>query len=238
MKNANRLSPRLAVALLLAIPLAVSAQWDKKPYKEWSEKETQKLLDDSPWGKTQVLTDTSRMFDTGRRLDSGQSRIADTPQLNFRIRFFSAKPMRQAISRYIELQQKEKLNDQMAAQLNALANADFPDYVIVTVLFDAENATSLIERASALFNKLTTAQLKNNTYLLVKGGQRVFLHEYQSPRRDGLGARFVFPRAIDGKPLVTPESGEVQFYSELAGAATLNMRYKVKDMVYQGKVEY
>jgi hypothetical protein len=238
MRFITRLSSWGAVTLLLVLPFTGSAQWDKKPYSEWSQKETQKMLDDSPWGKTQVVTDASRMFDTGRRLDSGQSRIAETSQLNFRIRFFSAKPIRQAVSRYIELQQKDKMSDQMASQLNTLASADFPDYVIITVLFDADNATSIIERASALFNKLTTSQLKNSTYLLVKGGQRVFLQEYQAPRRDGLGARFVFPRMIDGNPLITPESGEVQFYTELGGVTTLNMRYKVKEMMHQGKLEY
>jgi hypothetical protein len=73
--------------LVLAHPLA--AQWNKKPYTEWSEKEATRLLNDSPWGQTQTLTDTSQM--TGQaRADSGQSRVQDVFNVNIRIRFLSA----------------------------------------------------------------------------------------------------------------------------------------------------
>src|SRR6267143_2601573 len=88
--------------LLLLFPIAVSAQWQKKPYTEWSEKEALNVLNNSPWGQTQTVADTSKMFDTGRTLASGESRVAEVPQTNFRIRFFSAKPIRQAISRLVE----------------------------------------------------------------------------------------------------------------------------------------
>ena len=39
-------------ALLLGHPMSLSAQWNKKPYTEWSEKEATKLLNDSPWCQT------------------------------------------------------------------------------------------------------------------------------------------------------------------------------------------
>ena len=42
-------------ALLVSVPLSASAQWEKKPYNEWSEKEALKLLNDSPWGRTLVF---------------------------------------------------------------------------------------------------------------------------------------------------------------------------------------
>lgn len=228
------------VALLgvLVISLQSNAQSDKKPYSEWSEKEAQKILNDSPWAQTQIFTDTSQMFDSGRRLDSNQSRVADVFQVNFRIRFLSARPIRQAISRTLELQQGEKMSEQLAAQLKSFATAEFPDFVVVTVTADSSKPSNYSREAESLLRKLTTSELKNRTYLLVKGGERVFLQEYQSPRTDGLGARFVFPRAVDGKPVIRPENGEVQFYSELSGAFTLNMRYRVKEMMYDGKLEY
>jgi hypothetical protein len=112
----------------------------------------------------------------------------------------------------------------------------------------------MLQDARALLQKLTTTTIKNNTYLLTKEGQRVFLQEYQAPRNDGLGARFVFPRLVDGKPFITPDSGEILFHADLGGgsrlnstlpnsdaarnAFTLNTRYKVKDMMYDGKLEY
>jgi hypothetical protein len=235
----------LVVALIMIGYVSVSAQWDKKPFSEWSEKESLKLLNDSPWGQTQSLVDTSKMFDRDRRLSGGQSRIVDTPQVDFRIRFLSAKPVRQAISRYLEIRQKNEMSDQMASQLKSFAAADFPDYIIITVLVEAPSPTNELRQAASTLDKLTTGDLTNNTYLVTKGGQKIFLKEYQSPRKDGLGARFIFPRIVEGKPFLTPDSGEVQFFSELGGLlmmqgkpVQLTMRYKVKEMMFQGKLEY
>ncbi len=243
MKRLRRFVASVAVVVFLIS--AVSAQWDKKPYTEWSQQETEKILNNSPWGQTQALTDTSKMFDTGRRLDSGQSRVADVTQVNFRIRLLSAKPLRQAICRSMEIQQKGELPAQLAAQLRAFAAADFPDYIVITVTVESQNPSSEFQAATSVLGKITTAELKNDTYLLVKGGKKVFLKEYQSPRNDGLGARFIFPRLVEGKPFITADAESVLFYSELGQSLRvaskpifLNMRYKTGDMMFQGKLEY
>lgn len=239
MKLSNRLRLACASVLLLFCAFATLAQLDKKPYTEWSEKEAEKLLEKSAWAQTQVFTDASNTFATGpgTTVTSTQTRASNIDQVNFRIRFLSAKPVRQAISRIMELKQKGSMNDQLAAQLKSFANSEFPDYVIVTVTADGTESRGRLQEATALLNRLTTVDLKNNTYLLVKD-QRIFLQEYQAPRRDGLGARFVFPRIVDGKPIITADSDEIKFVSQLTSAFTLSMRYKVKDMMYQGKLEY
>jgi hypothetical protein len=96
----------------------------------------------------------------------------------------------------------------------------------------------------------------------LKDGRHVFLQEYQPPRNDGLGARFIFPRLIDGKQYITADSGEIHFVSELsqsdaasgvvsrgqasggAGGSAgpmnyrLDSRFKVAAMNFQGKLEY
>jgi hypothetical protein len=234
MKPVCRMFVVCSFALMLAHPLA--AQWNKKPYTEWSEKEATRLLNDSPWGQTQTLTDTSQM--TGQaRADSGQSRVQDVFNVNIRIRFLSARPVRQAISHLMELTNREKISAQLAARLKAFAAADFPDYIVITVTTESDKASRLLQQTQADFYKLTTNELKNNTYLLA-GGQRIFVKEYQPPGNDGLGARYIFPRMVDGKPFITPETGDVLFHSEPLGMVTLNMRYKVKEMMYEGRIEY
>lgn len=250
MRILNRILMPGALLLVLIGPHAVSAQWNKKPYTEWSEKDVSRLLENSPWSQTQTFTDTSKNFSTS----GGTTAIADLINVNFRIRFLSAKPVRQAIIRSVELQQKGKLPDQMAAQLKAFAAADFPDYIIVTVLCESDKASNMLQQGLSLLQKLKTSELKNNTYLVGKDGERLFLQEYQSPRNDGLGARFVFPRMVNGKPFITPESGEILFHSDLSGGSglnstipnssgrssgfTLSTRYKVKEMMFDGKLEY
>ena len=246
-----------ACVCLLAGALAVAAQWDKKTPTEWSEREAQKLLNDSPWAQTQTFSDLSQM--TGNNaLNSGQSRVAQEVHVNFRVRFLSAKPVRQAVVRDMELKQKGKLDPQLAAQLKAFAAADFPDFIVITVVCDAAQRTLQLQEAQALLQNRTTADLKNNTYLELKNGTRLFLKEYQPPRNDGLGARFIFPRLVSEAPFLSANSGEVRFYSELspagAGGATtrlgaagnasgsinykVNLRFKVAEMNYLGKLEY
>src|SRR5258706_16320918 len=100
-------------ALLLSLPLSVSAQWDKKAPGLWSEKEVQKLLNDSAWAHTQVFTSPVTLYrgpTTGRQGTAGNAtsaNSADATHVNFRIRFLSAKPVRQAISRMMEMKQKQ-----------------------------------------------------------------------------------------------------------------------------------
>ncbi len=253
-----RISSLCCVVLLaLASALPAAAQWDKKTPTEWSERETQRLLNDSPWAQTQTFSDTSQM--TGNvALSTGQSRVAQDIHVKFRVRFLSAKPVRQAVARDMELKQKGKLEPQLAAQLKAFAAADFPDFIVITAVCDAAQRTVQLQEAQALLQNRTTADLKNNTYLELKNGTRLFLQEYQPPRNDGLGARFVFPRLVNAEPFLSASSGEVRFYSELSpggaaglttrpGAATgtasgmnykLNLRFKVADMNYLGKLEY
>lgn len=191
-------------AFMLTCPIALSAQWNKKPYTEWSEKDATKLLNDSPWGQTQTLTDTSQMTGQGR-VDSGQSRVQDVFRVNLRIRFLSAKPVRQAISHLMEMTNREKISAQLAERLKAFAAADFPDYIVITVTSESDRASRLMQETQASFYKLTTSELINNTYLLA-GGRRVFLKEYQPPGNDGLGARYIFPKLPDGKPFITRRS--------------------------------
>ncbi len=254
MKIAHRLLTWTVLALFLVFPLATLGQWNKKPYTEWSEKEAKKVLDDSPWSQDQNFTDTSRNASTTTSRGGTQSAIADVINVTFHMRFFTAKPVRQAISRSMELQHKGELPEPLAARLKALATADFPDYIIITVTCESDKASNLLQDAKSLLQKLNTGAIKNSTYLVAKGGERVFLQEYQPPQNDGLGARFVFPRLVNGKPFITPESGEILFHAELGGGSQLNStlsnsdvarngfllntRFKVKDMMYDGKLEY
>lgn len=261
MKFKKRVLVASGIALLL-IQLVVSAQWNKKPYTEWSEKEAMKLLNDSPWGQTHSFTDTSRTASTQSTGSGSTTAIAEVINVHFRVRFLSAKPTRQAFVRVMELQQKGKLPEQVTARMKAFATADFPDYIVVAVIAESDKPSNMLQQANATLYKLTTNELKNNTYLVTNNGKRLFLGEYQPPGKDGLGARFIFPRLVDGQPFVSENSGDILFHTDLSGGSTLdstisgssipnradgvprsfgftiNTRYKVKDMTFDGKLEY
>jgi len=137
----------------------------------------------------------------------------------------------------MELKNGSKISEQFATRLKEFATADFPDYIVVTVTTESDKASGLLQQTQAAFYKLTTNEMVNNTYLLA-GGQRIFVKEYQQPGKDGLGARYIFPRLVAGKPFITPETADVLFHSEPTGTTVLNMRYKIKDMMFDGKLEY
>jgi hypothetical protein len=233
----------IIAGVLLTLPLNASAQWDKKPYAEWSEKDAQKMLNDSPWGRTQVFTSNVSLFrgPTSGRVGVNSPTGANTDtatHVNFRIRFLSAKPIRQALTRMVEVKQKQPISNELSAHLKSLSEGEFTDFIIITLSCDSQQTGSNVQEAVGLLRTRGTAALKNNTFLEVKGGKRLFLQEYQAPREDGLGARFIFPRLVDGKPFITPESEEIHFFTELSGTYRIDRRFKLKDMIYEGKLEY
>lgn len=229
-------------AVLLSLPLGASAQWNKKPHTEWNEKEAQKVLNDSPWGRSQVFTSPVTLYRGPVSSRQGgvptSSRPQDATHVNFRIRFLSAKPVRQAVARMLEVKQKDEVSSELAEQLKTFTAGEFQEYIVITVSCDATEPGANVREAMTLLQTSATANLKNNTFLEIKGGKRLFLQEYQQPRSDGLGARFLFPRLVDGQPFITLESEEIRFFTELSGNYRLDRRYKTKDMVYEGKLEY
>ncbi|MFN8002646.1 MAG: hypothetical protein U0X75_16695 [Acidobacteriota bacterium] len=230
----------LFLCLLLCLGgLAASAQKKFKPWNEWSEKDALKMLNDSPWGQTQTDTNTSEMFfsptsDRARNASRDQQgAMNQAVNLNFRIRFLSAKPIRQAIARQISLK-----TPQMEEQMKGFAEQTSDQYIVVAVDYDSTDRR-MLGPAMQAFTSANVGILKNNTYLESKDGKRIFLDKYMPPSSDGLGAKFVFPRQVEGKPFVTPDSGYLRFYTEIPNTSVkLNMRFKIQDMTYDGKLEY
>ena len=228
--------------LILALGLLgglATAQKKMKPWTDWSEKDAQKILDESPWAHTQTETDTSEMFfspTTPGNSAPGTSRgtqgaTNQATKVDFRIRLLSAKPIRQALARSVTAKQPD-----MAPQMKAFVDRDFGEFIVVAVTWESADQR-FSGQAMQLFNSANTGLVKNKTFLEVKGGQRNFLSQYIAPQTDGLGAKFIFPRTVDEKPFV-PADGELRFWSEFSDRIKLNMRFKLSEMTYEGKLEY
>lgn len=233
---------------LLLLSCAVAAQKKAKPWTEWSEKEVQKMLNDSPWGQTQTETNTAEMFyrpTSDPRLTRSRDRTGGNDEerttqgalnqatnLNYHIRLLTARPIRQAIARRAQL-----ANPQLTEQLKAFAEQQSDKYIVIAVDLDSSDRR-LSGPAMQLLGSLNTGALKNNTYLETRDGRRIFLQEYLAPLNDGMGAKFVFPRLVNDEPFVTDASGYLRFYAELDKNLKLNMRFKVSEMNYDGKLEY
>jgi hypothetical protein len=243
MKKMNRVGILILAVLMLGLPLGAAAQWEKKTATDWNDKDAQRILSESPWARTQVFTSAATLFrspvtEGPQRPGSTASGVANATHINFHVRFFSARPIRQALARQFMLKQKQPLSDAQVTAVKSFTSGEFREYIVITVTCDSTEAGANVREAHGLLMSRGTADLKNSTYLEIKGGKRIFLQEYQRPQQDGYGARFVFPRLVDGKPFITPESEEIHFYTELNSDYRLDRRFKVKEMMYEGKLEY
>lgn len=244
---------KLAIILTFVFAAVIGAEAQKKvkPWTEWTEKEVLNMLNNSAWGQTQTDTNTSEMFYTpnsqnrnsigSRPLEgsssasnnrSTQGQLNQATYIDYRIRLLTAKPIRQALARRAQMQ-----NPDLAEQLKAFAEQQTDKYIVVAVSYDSKDGR-FSGPAMQTFNSANIGVLKNNTYLENKDGKRLFLQEYIAPIKDGMGAKFVFPRTLDNELFVNEQSGYLRFYSEMSENLKLNMRFKIADMMYDGKLEY
>ena len=247
----NKRLPGISMFLLLAVITAgtVIGQTQAKPWKDWSKKDAEKILTDSPWSHPQVDTDLSEMFfqpttdgrtsggrapNAGSRLEQGATNQATS--VTYSIRFFSARPVRQAFMRIIQLQKKD-LEPDVVARMNSFAELPSNDSIIVAVTIEGTDKRSL-GKVMQIVESAATGTLKNTTYLERNDGKRLFLEEYVPPGKDGFGARFIFKRIVDERPFLTTDINSVRFVSEFGTAVKLNMQFKVSDMMVDGKLEY
>jgi len=217
---------------LLVFLLIASAQKKMKPWTEWTDKDANKVLNDSPWGQTQTETNTSEMFYSPGNRNTNEGAYNQATSINYRIRLLSSKPIRLALARLAQLK-----NSPQAEQLTAFAEQQTDKYIIVAVDYDSTDRR-LSGPAMQVFNSSNTAFLKNTTFLETKDGKRIFLQEYIKPNNDGMGAKFVFPRTLDGQPFVVEGGNFLRFYSEFSRNLRLNMRFKISDLLFDGKLEY
>lgn len=219
-----------------------------------------RILNDSPWAKTQTETDTSELFfsptSRGSSLPLGgqtnSNNVREQQQrnnsrsergafnqaisVNYRIRFFSARPVREAMANLFAIQ-NPAANPALLREWESFVDRDFGQYIVVTVSYDAEDGR-LLGPAIQGFAGATKDTLRNGTYLERNDGKRVFLLDYRPPSDEGIGARFVFPRMLDGKPFLTVNNNHVRFVSDVAPAIKLNMKFSVAEMVYQDRLSY
>jgi hypothetical protein len=236
---------------VLTISFALSssaAQKKDKPWTDWSREEAENILTDSPWAKTQTDTETtqklySRTSDSNLSTDSvtagttarlSRGAVNQNIDIRFRVRFFSARPVRQALARIIELERKP--NAEVLTRLRGFAETKSHSSIIITITFES-NEPAYLGATMRAFNSATTAVLSSKTYLERSDGKRIFLEQYVPPGKDGFGARFIFPRLVDGPPFLTPNSGELRFHTEYPGLE-IDRRFKVADMLLKGELEY
>ena len=226
---------------------AVVAQ-KQKPWTEWSKKDVEKTLNDSAWGQTQsegdqqsssqsaitqVAAPRAAERDLNRSGESGEAK--PSTMVKYHVRFLSAKPVRAAFARMVLLS-KSQADEALTSQLQGFVDRDFSDYIVVSVGVEVSDQ-KMAPPVMRAFTTATTEGLQKNVYLERKDGKKLYLMEYRAPVEDGMGAKFVFPRKLEGQPFLS-ENDSVRFVAQMNEKMKLNTRYKLSDMLYEGKLEY
>jgi len=252
------------VVILMFVTVVVS-QKELKPWKQWNRKEAEKVLNDSAWSHSQTETATqqssdvtSNFGDTRGREDAARTN-ASSPSVTLQVRFFTAKPIRQAYVRMLELADTPP-DPANIEKMEAWANLAADDRIIVTLGYSGDKGGAA--RIAGALRRATIDDLKANVFLERNDGKRVALAEYVAPGKDIFGARFTFPRTVDGQPFLSADSGSVRFHIEYtpgvqeattaapqtnsrqstprsdAYKLRLDMKFKVTEMMYGGALEY
>lgn len=237
----------LVVSMFACIALAQK----QKPWTEWTKKDVEKTLNDSAWGQTQSeggSNSSSQSTDgavtqvlQGRAGDRAINRQGESGEakpvgwVKYHVRFLSAKPVRAAFARQVLLS-KTQPDEALTAQLQGFVDRDFSEYIVVSVgveVGDQKMAGPIMQA----FTGANTEALQKTVYLERKDGKKLFLLDYRPPVEDGMGAKFVFKRVVDGQPFLT-ENDSVRFIAQMNEKMKLDTRYKLSSMLYDGKLEY
>lgn len=207
----------------------------EKPFFKWSEGEAVEILNDSPWAKQVTFTDLVSGQGSGR---SGEKEIYNT----FYVRFLSAPPIREAYARIQQIQYgydnmppQDKLRLEKAQQPNI--EMDGSQWIVVSVAFRSNdpNEESDVRR---FFQSETVRTLKTKAFLSTPTCSQVEISAYFPPREESVGAKFVFPRVVDGVPVVTKDCDNITFeLLEVPGAdPNLHATFSVAPMMINGEV--
>lgn len=233
----RKLAVLAALVLICAAALLAKDFWET-PFDKWSQKDVVKMITESPWAASHMGTSAGLTKEGGR---SGEN------ETYYKItgRFFSALPIREAYVRMSRLMNKyDEMNAEQKQQFDARFNKpltlDFSDTVVIVLDYSSNPNDANFTRDMKNFLDTATAEtLKQNVYLITKANGRVDLKEYHPPGKMLPGPTFVFPRMINGKPIVSAEDKELRF--QVGWMPTVNgiyIDFKPQKMIYKGQLSF
>jgi hypothetical protein len=229
------------VLLAAAIAAMASDFWEKKEYKEWSQKDCAKLLQDSPWAKKLELSSVSVMDNRSNQ----SSTDGMQPYIRYWIQFRSALPVRQAMVRQGQIANKyESLSPEQKQAFDKQAQAmleGFPaNFVVVYIRYET-NDRNRDQELARYWQSKSTELLKNEVYL-TGDKTKVPIAQFVVGQGAERWFQFVFPREVDGKPIITPEDKSIKLeftYPAMGmGSGQAFQEFKTQKMIFNGNIAY
>jgi hypothetical protein len=237
-------APFLLLALLLFAAGTASSlstakvQFGTKPYRQWTAREVEKVLYDSPWAVTEV-----GLVSVGRR--DPLVEVADT---SITVRLRSALPIRQAIARLHQIKEKyDQKPDNVQTNIDArdrelLECPDCADYYIVSMTVGAGSRKELPAFLSA--GRSSFENVKQNVVLENDKHESRELKKFVPPTFAAGEAIFYFNRRDgNGTPLIGPNTRTVIIsfdprVFDWKKATVTKFKFEIARMIFDGKVEF
>jgi hypothetical protein len=234
--------------------LGAAEFWEKKKFSEWTEKEVRKMLNDSPWARpVEIRVDAmggARAGGGGGRrrgggggggfdASAGSMGGADegmgggmgrggggmpmpeaVPTITVYVRWRTALPVKQALVR-------ARFGDEAATSPDA---AKF---------LSAQETHHIIEIAGVPMPMLRIKpdQLKAGAQLRIKDKPPIQAVDLKAGRDENrINLYLIFPRQQDGTPVIVLEDKEVEVLLK-AGPLDIRRKFRLKDMIFEGKLE-
>ncbi len=199
----------LTIVVLVGLTALVCAAAGDGGFVKWPLPKAVKMLTDSPWARVETFARVIGGTGSGA---SGEKEI----YYSFYVRLLSARPVREA---YTRIQLIQHGYDEMAAEdadrlfsdlIENRVAVDFEKWIVVALSFRC-NDPNEESRLRQFFQSQTTGTLKNKAFLVTSQFSQLPLTAYFAPREEGVGARFVFPRQVDGVAVATVEDANLTF---------------------------
>jgi hypothetical protein len=232
----------LPVVLLATAIAAVAADfWEKKEYKEWSQKDCAKLLQDSPWAKKLELSDVQVMDNKSNR----SSTDGMQPYIRYWIQFRSALPIRQAVVRQNQIASKyESLSAEQKQAFDKQAQAmleGYPEGFVVVYIQYETNDRNRDQELARYWQSKSTELLKNEVYLS-GNDSKIPIARFIVGQGAERWFQFIFPKEVDGKPAITPQDKSIKLEFEYPamgmGSGHAFQEFKTQKMIFNGNIAY
>lgn len=189
------------LGILLAFMAGAPASWmTREPFNKWNMSRAVQVLNVSPWAKQETFTQVISGVGSGI---SGEKEIYNT----YYVRFLSARPIREAYARIQQIQHGyDKMSPEKKRQFEEAQSSnldmDVSRWIVVSVSFRSNdpNEESSVRR---FFQSETVKTLKTKAFLSTTSCPQVELSAYFPQREESVGAKFVFPREVNGVPVLT-----------------------------------
>ncbi len=214
--------------------LTAKDPWDQQPPEKWSRAQVTALFNNSPWAQQQDYSSPLAGDST-----LGQNEIHNY----FTVRLFSALPIREAYYRILQImnhyeEMPEQQQKDFEAHAGGIVHADVHDEVVISVAYNSNDQTHQRDMKHFLDTQ-TTATFNQSAYLYSPRLGRLDLVKYVPAANEGIGARFIYPRTVNGQPIIQPGDKDLRFEF---WAAPLNQKvmfgFKTSKLMYKGELAY